>query len=505
MRSLLGALLVAGSALCAQVIEGTVVNSVTGQPIAGASVDIAGKGAAYKAVSDAQGAFRIEGVADGVYTPKVEKGGFRAAPDALRRFRIAAGINPDRLQLPLIPLGKLSGIVFDGQGRPVSGAEVSLLNEGGAGQSTITNVSGTFSFDNIPPGNYFLSARPARDLTSPAPVGDERYGWVPTWYPNLDQRNPSAKITVQPGADLLGQDIKLLSRPVHNLRGKILDLNGDPAPKLPVRLTQHGGAVPVGRDTASAANGTFEFADLYDGGWELSAEVAGSGVTLRALQSGVMSGRDNEGTQLQLSRPFSVPLDFVLETPDSTRQLPSNVILRPLFWGGSVVPVSTTDAQGHMRIDGVYPGAYRVMPIPVAGSYYLASIMLGTREMLGQDIEFNDGADALKIVYKSDGGTIRGTVEDCGGATVIVAPEDPTLRRGEYSFTPSSHCTDDGHFELRNLRPGRYLVFAFAQLDGTVADFLSSLPMLIDKAVTVEVRAGETSSAELKVTSMTPW
>lgn len=504
MTRLLGAFLLAGSTLCAQIVEGTVVNSVTGQPVAGASVNIAGKGAAYQAVSDAQGSFRMEGVVDGTYTPKVEKPGFRAAPDAQRAFRIAAGVSPDRLQLSLVPLGKLAGTVFDGQDHPVSGAEVTLRNAGGAGPSTNTDVHGGFSFSDLAPGNYVLSARPPRDLTPPATVGDERYGWVPTWFPGADQRDASARIAVAPGADLMGQDIKLLARPVHNLRGKILDLNGDPAPKFPVRLTQLSGAVPVGRDTISSAAGTFEFADLYDGAWELSAEIAGSGVTLRALQSVVMSGRDTEGIQLQLSHPFSVPLEFVLETPDATRQLPSSVILRPLFWGGSVVPVSSTDRQGHSRIDGVYPGLYRVMPIPVAGPYYLASIMLGTREMLGQDVAFADGADALKIVYKSDGGTIRGTVEDCGGATVIVAPEDPTLQRGEYSFTPSSHCTDDGHFELRSLRPGRYLAFAFAQLDGTVADFLSSLPMLMDKAVTVEVRAGETSSAELKVTSMSP-
>jgi hypothetical protein len=504
MTRLLGAFLLASSALCAQIVEGTVVNSLTGQPIAGASVDVAGKGAAHKAVSDSQGAFRIEGLADGAYTPKVEKRGFRANPEALRPFRIVAGINPDRLQLSLIPLGKLSGTVFDGKDRLVSGAEVSLLTEAGGGQTINTTVSGSFAFDNIPAGNYFLSARPPRGFDPPAPVGDEHYGWVPTWYPGVEQRLASTRIAVPPGADLLGQDIKLLARPVHKLRGKILDLNGDPAPKLPVRLTQLGGAVPVGRDTVSSAQGTFEFADLYDGWWELSAEVAGSGVTLRALQSVTMAGRDNEGIQIQLSRPFSVPLEFVLETPDSTRQLPSNVMLRPLFWGGSVVPVSATDAQGHMRIDGVYPGAYRVTPIPVAGPYYLASIMLGTREMLGQDVEFNDGADALKIAYKSDGGTIRGTVEDCGTATVIVAPQDPALQRGEYSLTASSRCTDDGHFEIRNLRPGRYLAFAFPQLEGTVYDFLSSLSMLIDKAVTVEVRPNETASAELKVTSTTP-
>jgi hypothetical protein len=132
---------------------------------------------------------------------------------------------------------------------------------------------------------------------------------------------------------------------------------------------------------------------------------------------------------------------------------------------------------------------------PVAG----ASV-----DITGKGASYKAVSDALKIVYKSDGGTIRGTVEDCGTATVIVAPQDPALQRGEYSFTPSSRCTDDGHFEIRNLRPGNYYAFAFPSMDGTAADFLSSLPMLMDKAVTVEVRPNETTSAELKVTSTTP-
>jgi hypothetical protein len=66
---LLCALLIAGSALFGQVIEGTVVSSLGGVPISGASVSIEQGGkTAYQATTDFAGAFRIEGVRDGNYS-----------------------------------------------------------------------------------------------------------------------------------------------------------------------------------------------------------------------------------------------------------------------------------------------------------------------------------------------------------------------------------------------------------------------------------------------------
>ena len=70
----LSAFLAVSSALFAQVIEGTVVNSITKIPISGATVTIEAAGrAAYQATTDANGAFRIEGVKDGQYTAKFSK------------------------------------------------------------------------------------------------------------------------------------------------------------------------------------------------------------------------------------------------------------------------------------------------------------------------------------------------------------------------------------------------------------------------------------------------
>jgi len=43
--------------------------------------------------------------------------------------------------------------------------------------------------------------------------------------------------------------------------------------------------------------------------------------------------------------------------------------------------------------------------------HYLAAAMLGNRDVLGQVVELS-GPTSLKMIYKSGGGSVRGTVEN---------------------------------------------------------------------------------------------
>src|SRR5580693_2045175 len=206
----LGAFLLLAPTLFGQVIVGTVVNSVTGEAIGDASVQIekAGK-SPYQATSDAQGAFRIEGVADGTYTAIAFKNGFLTVRDEAARkpFHVVGGLDPVQLKLTLTPRSRLSGHVLDGNGRPVAGAGILLKQGGGAISSgTSSDAEGGYSFD-VRPGAYFLSARAPLKLTPPAPVGDQHYAWAKTWFPGVTDLTAAQKILIRPGAELVDQDI----------------------------------------------------------------------------------------------------------------------------------------------------------------------------------------------------------------------------------------------------------------------------------------------------------
>ncbi len=499
------ALLLVTPALFGQIIEGTVVDSQTGAPLGGASVQIqnsAGR-VGYQTSSDPQGAFHIEGVADGTYIALALKTGFLTAGDAaaLRPFRVGAGLDPVHLRLSLIPLGKVSGRVFDGTDAPVGGADVILLQGTGTGQTVKSDSQGAFSFDGVRPGSYALSARPPKGLKPPAPVGDQREGWAKTWFPGVTEASSAQKILIRSGADLVGQDITLHAVPVHSIRGTIWESNGDPASNLPIILNLPGEIQPMDQHAVSGKDGSFELPDLSDGTWQLSAEKTNpAGLILRAVAAVTITGRDTEGVELQLNAPFSVPVEFVLATQDSTTKTHGNVLVEP-EWGARV-PVGGMDKDGNYKIEGVYPGRYRLTPVAPSGAYYLAAITLGDRDVFGQPVEFS-ASIPLRVVYRSDGGAIHGTVEECGNATIAIAPEDPVLQRVSYASSPFAQCAADGHFEFRNLHPGRYYAFAFDQLDQNAADFLSSLPALIGKAVSVDVTASQTANVELKVTAAT--
>src|SRR5437763_1541208 len=68
--------------------------------------------------------------------------------------------------------------------------------------------------------------------------------------------------------------------------------------------------------------------------------------------------------------------------------------------------------------------------------------------------------------YRTDGGTVRGTVEDCGGATVVLAPQDPNLQYPD--FIRRAACQQNGWYEITGLRPGEYYAFAFDSPPGVL-------------------------------------
>src|ERR1035438_1938032 len=66
---------------------------------------------------------------------------------------------------------------------------------------------------------------------------------------------------------------------------------------------------------------------------------------------------------------------------------------------------------------------------------------------------------AITVVYKTDGGVVRGTAENCASGGVVLVPRDPSLRRG---FSRSGPCDSSDRYEVRAMRPGEYYAVAFA-------------------------------------------
>ena len=445
-----------------------------------------------------------EGVKSGEYTANFSRREFlpldRGAA-ARRPFRVASGADPIRLRVQLTPLSKVSGRVLDADEHPVPGAEL-LLDGSHMGLTRTSDPKGNFSFE-IAPGSYILSARPPRALKPPSAEDGERLAWAHTYYPGVLDPRAAVKIVVRAGSEEWGQDIRLRAAPVRRMRGVVLDPRGDPAPHVPVQVARIGELVPEDIQTVSAEDGAFEFPALPDGEWRVFAQSEKGGAKVRAFAVAQVAGRDLDGVDLRLTAPFSLHGSVTLGGPVGSKPgAKVGLFLRPFVVGSEGLAQGLTDQDGAFKIDNVYPGLYKIMATSPGPPHFLASVKVGEREALGQYVELGSGALPIKVTFESQGGGIRGTVEDCGSAIVVLTPWDKDLQ--DPQFVRTAQCREGGRYEISDIRPGDYYAFAFDKWEGPM-ELISSLDQsLTNQAVAVRVSRGEVATVDLKVTVRNP-
>ena len=502
-------LIAAAVGAAAQTVEGTVTNVATGGAIGGAKVAIRqDENAAYSAITDAEGHFRIQGVKEGAYSVRYSAdryfypGGPRDAP----AFQVPASGVPVRIEGRMIPLSRVSGRVVDTRGDPVAKARVELTTLS-AFWGTETDAKGNFELDSVIPvdSNYTLSAAAPLDWKAPGPDPDtgQPRGWVRTFYPGATFREQAAPIAVRVGSDLLGLEIRLMSVPVHAVRGVLLNPDGAPVSKGAVALWDTGPRRDAAYRAESKPDGTFEFAAVVDGDWRLSATLASGGVELRADEWIAVKEREIEGVKLRLSPPITVRGKVILETRQGAPlpAPPEVTVIRQhggqiLFQGMSILS-ARPEADGGFRFEGLYPGNYRILPGAPPPLFYVSDVRLGDTPV-PEEVEFSAGSPELTIFYKANGGTVRGTVEKCGTGQVWLVPQDAPARR-HYAGTCDGTSNGPSRFEIAGVPPGEYYALAVPGYELWPGNVDAAL---LRRATRLSVRAGETTQAELSLSTV---
>jgi hypothetical protein len=494
----------------AQTVEGTVVNSNTGIGLAGVGVNLEqvtnGAYSVYTGRSDAQGHFSVDNVQDGLYRVRYATNDYWSADDFgdPPLIQVTAGGKPVKLEARMLPLPHISGLVVDGRGDRVANAQVDFAGSGIFLPAT-TDAAGRFDVRQRP-GTYTLSVVPPPGLKPPDPEpraepGDgPALGWTRTFYPGVTVEEAASKIVLRPGLDVSDIEVKLLAVPVHAIRGVLLNPDGKPAPKVAMALVDGVSLEPAALHAVSTADGAFEFPAVPDGERLFGFEVESGGVRLRATQWIVMAGHDLEGVKVRLIAPFAVRGKVAIETSAGLpAPKPTSVVLVSVSPDHpSVLPQMMSarpDADGNFSFPHVYPGFYRIEASPPP-PYYLDAVRLGEAELATPEMELAPGAAPITVVYKTNGGTVRGAVEKCASGTVLLVPQDAALRRA--GFLRNARCDSNGRYEVTAVRPGEYYVLAFAG-NGSMPFMLPQWDDgILNQASAVMVRAGETSSADLR-------
>lgn len=515
MARLAPLLLLLPALAAAQTVEGTVANSSTGAPIPGVKVQLIWSGdIAYTATTDAQGHFLLDHVQTGTYSiwyTATDYSLFHS--DAARQIAVTAGA-PVKLEARMTPLAKVSGRVVDGRGDPAPGAGVAIVGPQSA-MSLTADAQGRFELHQmLIPGAYTLSASPPPNLKppDPEPEGGGVLNWVRTWYPAGSSAQAASKIVLAAGSEVSDLEIKLLALPAHAVRGVLLNPAGDPVPQTDISLAGDMAKLHA----VSKTDGAFEFPAVVDGEWSFTAEVAAGNVKLRAADSLETTGRDVEGVKLRLEAPFTLRGKAVFETPKGAplprlagvalssrlnrafRELiPDNGILASVAPGS---PDARADAEGNLVWPTVYPGSYRIVPMGAPPGYYLDSIRVGESEPSTPEVQLFSPAASITLLYKTNGGSVQGTAENCASGGVLLIPLDPVQRRSGFFYSRS--CQGE-RYQMAAVRPGDYLLLAFPGDDPEPWSRAVVDDAALSQATKVTVRAGETTSVDLRAIAPT--
>lgn len=483
-------------------VEGRVTNSVTGEPVAGASVRLLDRHSyLYTASTDSSGSYRVVGLDDGEYTGEFARDGFQDNSHGTPSVKVTGDV-PARIDARLNPWGSLSGRVVDEEGQPARKVAVEASPGGGSG---VTDENGEFVFRSLRPGSYTVVAKP--EATTRMRDG-ERVGAVPIYYPSATQADSAARVPVKWGEDAAGIEIRLKSVPVRRAAGVVLDESGKPVPHAIVKLLGKTSRmiqlfVSIDLSTARATSytmapspgvelarvetredGAFEFPAAQEGDWRLAAEIGREDDMPRSAVAAIsVAEKDIDGVELRLGSPFAV------EVTSSDNASPAGL-----------VGLSPVDGQPRLNIDpemnvtsihGILPGRYRVTGWFPGGKSYVSSVMLGGTDVLGRVIDLAPGVGPLQVVTKSDTGALRGTVENGEGATVFLVPREfrETVVYG------ATVCGAGGAFGFTNVPPGDYFVAAFnAPNNAPLPEDFGSLIAPLASGVRVEASAAASVS-----------
>lgn len=496
-----GSVAQAPSADTAASIEGSVVNKVTGAPVKHAHVmyvklaQASNEGAfPVSTDTDADGRFAIQ-VEPGSYRLWVERPGFArqtygsSSPEGAGSIlKLAAGQQVREINLRIVPLGAISGHVFDEDGDPVQGAGIQVLRFSYAsGRRQLIPVAGSSSNDrgeyrayNLPAGRYFLMATlrgtPLGRPPEPgALVPEVQEPFAALYYPGVLDFSSATELTLPEGGELTDADFHLQRVHGVTLRGRLFSPAPDyAASQLQVVLAHADGNTASFIDRATAtidhASGRFEIHGVAPGSYLLVASQLYGGQPLGgrvALE--VNAGAPPQNIPVALTPGFDISGSVQLESGNATKLSNLTVRLQPaegLAFGQH--PTSKIAADGSIHLTGVTPGMWSFNLDPLPEGLWIKSATFGEYDVTRGELNVSAATRGqLHIVLAGNGAQVSGRVAEDGKprhATVVLVPSAPELQNSVQMYRTCS-TDDQGSFSFTGVRPGSYRLFAFEDVE----------------------------------------
>jgi Carboxypeptidase regulatory-like domain len=466
------------------VVEGTVINSATGEPIRAALVQIH-IGQQISLLTGADGKFRFDTVPQSQLTITVQKPGFFSeqeisqGPIPNQLTQVGPGMKP--VIMRLIPEGAIYGRITDSDGDPILDLQIGLVQAAIVnGQkrwqqmgSQQTKEDGEFRFFGLLPGAYYLrtESTPVANLRVGANSETARGGYPSNYYPGKLDLGSATAIAVEPAKEVRA-DFSVKREALYQVSGRVIG-----APRqmsLGIQVLGSDGEWLNGGVQMDPRAETFT-AFVPKGSYVIKAYANGNnGPQGVAVQSVNVNG-DVAGLSLALAPLATIPVDVRFEITQNTNSGPYSKDMQPvsvtLVSKGTVLSNQGYGAtmQGQpegqsFAVRNVEPGRYTAQLI-ATGHWYIESARCGQVNLVTEDLSVETGGtrQPIEIVLRDDFATVSGAVSLDGQpakATVLLMPDGNP--RGAVALLSNP----DGRFQKEDLPPGDYKAIAFDRVDG---------------------------------------
>jgi protocatechuate 3,4-dioxygenase beta subunit len=513
-------------------LQGSVVDSKTGQPIKGAELTLRGGGLGSQgswvaglsngnepagATSDSEGHFTFDGLAPGRYRVIASRNGYMSSGGARSAGGLRAGMvtlsagQRGDVVVRLTPAAVIAGRVSTEGDEPVPNVFVQTMKYTytndkrqltDVGTST-TNDRGEYRIWGLAPGKYYIRATHPR-AQAPRPGAQV---FVPVFYPGVTDPSRTQPIEVHPGDEVTGIDLSFILQHSVRVSGRVVNTNGQPDKGAQVTLVAGAGSMSFTIGQASAdTKGFFEIRGVPPGSYTVIAEQFGTGDSDKAMRgrTSLEVGETNVADVEVATGPGSTVSGHLRidgkTNPDLSKMSVTLDAQDDLASLGFAPDVSNIPVRpdGTFIFQNVPEGTYRINLVPLPNGYYLKPSGEEDAVEAGLKVGHNRAA-AVELTLSTGAGRIAGNVtkDDHAfpGATVVLVPDAP--RRGQARFYRQALADASGNFTIANITPGDYKLFAWEEIERGAyfdPDFMQSCE---DSGKSVHVEEGGNATAQL--------
>jgi 5-hydroxyisourate hydrolase-like protein (transthyretin family) len=425
---------------------------------------------------------------------------------------------------------RLDGRVYSNTSAAFGGGET------GVG-SVVADDRGAYRIAGLPEGQYIVRVvEPASHIESLPQPGyayrSPQSSLFKTYYPEGDNSKNAKTLELTPGQELADINISLPERRLFEISGRVVKkAGGDPLAYFNVsflRISDRDEQVAettTRNSTTSNKAGEWKLTNLPAGKYRITVSQDYSYISQKDKNAAKKPEKyPNVAREIEISDKNLADLNFEMPGEASIsgtivveggKPFPQNTRLYAIFdgdRGGNFTNFDYEQFQGSVqpgakemsfRIGKLGEGNYRLVSFENR-TYYVKSVMLGTRDLLSSPVEVKEGEEikGVQVVLATNLGAIKGKVDGYDGReTVIVVAVDARA-----PFTPfqsrafSGLVEPTGNFEIK-AAPGEYslVVMTMKNRPANESEAKEQFEKMVREGIKIRVTDTEVANVSLSM------